>query len=249
MSNYISLQGKFYLAPIVAGVAGTPRHIGNVPDFEVSTDAEIIEHNESMTGSRTVDFTMSKSKSVKFKGTLEEVNPDNLAYILNGQKSTIAGSTVVAESLGTVTVGTEVELKGYNVSAVVIKDSTATPVTVDASKYKLDAAFGTVTFTDVTGLTMPLVVDYTAGIATGVTINDVESQEYELTFRGVNTANSNSKVELKLWRTKKDPAATFPLIHEELGSYEINGSALSDITRGNDATLGLYGRYVTIDQA
>ena len=43
-SNYISLQGKFYLAPIVAGVAGVPRHIGNVPDFEIATDATIHHH-------------------------------------------------------------------------------------------------------------------------------------------------------------------------------------------------------------
>lgn len=56
---------------------------------------------------------------------------------------------MTAKNLGTVAVGQEVALGGYNVSNVVIKDSTGTPVVVDASKYKVDAAFGTVTLSDV----------------------------------------------------------------------------------------------------
>lgn len=246
MSQLISLQGKCYLAPIVAGVAGTPRYLGNTPDLEIATDAEILEHTESNSGQRTVDFTMTKTKSVTFKGTLEEVDKANLAYILNGNTSTISGGTVTAKNLGTVTAGTEITLGSYNVSGVVIKDSTSgTPVTIDPSKYKVDAAFGIVVFSDVAGLTMPLKADFTAGTAEVVTINDKDSQEYELTFRGINTVN-NDKVEVKLWRTKKDASATFPLIHEEFGSYEINGRALSDTSKSGDSALGLFGRIVKI---
>lgn len=246
MSQLISLQGRFYLAAIVAGVAGTPRYLGNVPDFEIATDADVLEHTESTTGQRTVDFSMSKTKSATFKGTLEEVSKENLAYILNGNTSTISGGPVTGKSLGTVVAGTEIALGGYNVSAVTIKDSASgTAATVDPSKYTIDAAFGTITFSDVAGYTMPLKADFTAGTAEVVTINDKESQEYELTFRGINTVN-NDKVEVKLWRTKKDPGATFPLIHEEFGSYEINGRALSDASKSNDSALGLFGRIVKI---
>jgi hypothetical protein len=88
---------------------------------------------------------MTRTRSVKFKGTLEEASKENIAYILNGQATAIAGGTVTAKNLGTVAVGVEVALGGYNVSNVVIKDSTGTPVVVNASKYKVDAAFGTVT--------------------------------------------------------------------------------------------------------
>jgi hypothetical protein len=49
---------------------------------------------------------------------------------------------------------------------------------------------------------MPLTADFTAGAASVTTINDQDSKEYELTFRGINTVD-NSKVEVKLWRTKK----------------------------------------------
>lgn len=248
MSQYISLQGKFYLAAIVAGVAGAARHIGNVPNFEIATDADILEHTESMSGARTTDFTMARTKSVTFSGTLEEVNKENLAYILNGNAASIAGGAVTDKSLGTVSTGIEISLGGYNVEDVVITDSTATPVTVSSNKYTVDAAFGTITFNDVTGLTMPLKATFTGGAASVVTINDTESKEYQLTFRGINTVD-NSKVEVVLWRTKKDPGVTFPLIHEELGSYEVNGRALSDTTKSGDSALGLFGRIVQIETA
>lgn len=241
--QYISFQGKLYLAPIVAGVAGAARHVGNAPDFEIELDGDVIEHQESTSGQRTTDFMMTRTRSVNFKGTLEEASKENIAYILNGHATAIADGPVTGKSLGTVAVGVEVPLGGYNVSNVVITDST--PVVVDPSKYKVDAAFGTVTLNDVAGLTMPLTADFTAGAASVTTINDRDSAEYELTFRGINTVD-NSKVEVKLWRTKKDASATFPLIHEELGSYEISGMALSDAEKGSDSSLGLFGRVVQI---
>ena len=54
---------------------------------------------------------------------------------------------------------------------------------------------------------------------------------------------------VRLWRTKKSPETTFPLIHEELGQYEISGQSLSDVSKGLNASLGLYGHVVTIAAA
>lgn len=248
MAEYISLQGKVFLAPITNGVAGAERYVGNAPALELQTDGDTTEHRESTSGQRTVDFVMNTTKSVAFTGTLDEVNKENLAYILNGNISVIAGGVVTGKNLGTVIAGTTIALGGYNLTSVTIKDSTGSPVTVAPTRYKLDPVFGTVVFNDVAGLTMPLVADFTAGAASAVTINDKESPEYELTFRGINTA-TNGHVEVKLWRTKKDQSSTFPLIHEELGSYEINGMALSDATKGADTSLGLFGRIVQIAAA
>src|SRR5690606_39449179 len=73
-NNYISLHGKFYLAELVNGVAGAMRHIGNVPEFELEIGADVIEHQESMSGKRTTDFTMITTTSVNFSGQLEEVD-------------------------------------------------------------------------------------------------------------------------------------------------------------------------------
>ena len=108
--------------------------------------------------------------------------------------------------------------------------------------------FGTVIFNDVTGLTDPILATYTTGAVTHTSLASDFEKEYELFFKGINTATGDSMA-VRLWRTKKSPETTFPLIHEDLGQYEISGQALSDVSKGSDATLGLYGHVVTIPKA
>lgn len=247
--NYISLQGKFYLSEIVNGIAGAMRQLGNVPEFELEIGADVIEHKESMTGKRTTDFTMINATSVNFSGQLEEVNPENLQYILSGMTHTVPTKTEADVSLGTVVAGEEIKLDGYNLKTVSFKDSTSgTPKTITDDQYNLDAKFGTVIFNDVTDLTMPILASYTTGAVTNTTLASDFEKEYKLFFKGINTAN-NEHVAVTLWRTKKSPETTFPLIHEELGQYEISGQALSDVTKEADPALGLYGHVVTIPAA
>ena len=73
-TNLTSLQGKIMLAKIVNGVVGASFPVGNAPDFKISTDADVIKHTESMSGQRTTDFTMTKTRSVMFEGELEEID-------------------------------------------------------------------------------------------------------------------------------------------------------------------------------
>ncbi len=245
-TQYISLQGEFYLSKITNGVAGAMRHLGNVPEFELEISAEVLEHVESMTGKRTTDFTMVQTTAVNFSGQLEKADKENLKYIVSGETTEVTTQTITDANIGTVVAGQEIKLGGYNLSAVSFKDSTSgTPVTVDPAKYTLDAKFGTVVFNDVAGLAMPLVATYTTGAVTHTTLAADFETEYELFFKGINTA-TNEHMAVRLWRTKKSPETTFPLIHEELGQYSISGQALSDVTKQNDATLGLYGHIVTI---
>lgn len=246
--EYIYLQGKFYLSKITNGEAGAMRFIGNVPEFEISITADLIEHTESTSGNSTTDFTMVNTTAVEFSGQLEEINPKNLEYILSGTNHEIATKTVTDEDIGTVVVDDEIMLDGYNLTAVSFKDSTATQVTVDAAKYTLDAKFGTVIFNDITGLTMPLKASYTTGAVTHTTIATDLEEEYELFFKGINKA-TKKHMAVRLWRTKKSPETTFPLIHDDLGQYEIQGQALSDVEKESDAALGLYGHIVTIPAA
>jgi len=244
--KYMSLQGKFYLSAIVNGIAGAMRHIGNVPEFELEIDADIVEHQESTSGQRSTDFTMVKTTSVNFSGQIEELDKDNLEYVVSGANHTAASTTKSSVSLGTVVAGNEIKLEGYNLSEVLFTDSTSgTPTTIAANKYTLDAKFGTVIFKDIAGLTMPILATYTTGEVTQTTLANDFNKEYELFFKGINTA-SGENIAVRLWRTKKSPKTTFALIHEELGQYQIEGQALADVSKASDETLGLYGHIVTI---
>ena len=242
-NKYISLQGKFYLSEIKNGVAAEMRYIGNVPEFELEITADQVEHQESTSGQRTTDLVLTKTTGVNFKGQLEEVDDENLQYILSGMKSEVASKTVADQVLGTVKVGQEIKLDGYALTQVTFK---AGSTAVDADKYTLDAVFGTVKFNE--AVAEPVTASYTTGAVSHTTIASDFNKEYELFFKGINTANGEHMA-VRLWRTKKSPETTFPLIHEELGQYEISGQSLSDVTKGLDATLGLYGHVVTIPAA
>ena len=238
--KYISLQGKFYLSEIVNGVAGAMRHIGNVPEFELEITTDQVEHQESTSGQRTTDFVLTKTTGVNFSGQLEEVDDENLQYILSGMKSEVASKPIANELLGTVKAGEEIKLKGYALTDVSFN---AGATTVDKGKYTLDEVFGTVIFNE--AIAEPVTASYTTGAVSHTTIASDFNKEYELFFKGINTATSEHMA-VRLWRTKKSPETTFPLIHEELGQYEISGQALSDTEKGLDPALGLYGHVVTI---
>lgn len=244
--TYISLQGRFYLAPIVAGVVGAMRELGNVPEFSLEIGADVIEHNESMTGQRTVDFTMVQTTSVSFSGQLEQVDEENLKYILSGTNHVVASESAKIQQLGTVKIGDEIKLDGYNLTAVSFMDSAETPLAIPKEKYTLDAVFGTVKFKE--AIASPVTATFTTGAVTHTTLASDFGSEYQLFFKGVNTANGDN-VAVTLHRTKKSPETEFPLIHEELGSYSISGQALSDVSKTVDSNLGLYGYMVTIPKA
>lgn len=241
--KYISLQGKFYLSEIVNGVAGGMRHLGNVPEFELEITTDQVEHQESTSGQRTTDFVLTKTTGVNFKGQLEEVDEANLQYILSGMKSEVASVTVADQVLGTIKAGQEIKLDGYNLTQVSFKTGSTT---IAADNYTLDAVFGTVTFKE--SIADPVTASFTTGAVSHTTIASEFNKEYELFFKGINTATGEN-IAVRLWRTKKSPETTFPLIHEELGQYEISGQSLSDTDKGLDPTLGLYGHVVTIPAA
>lgn len=241
--EYISLQGKFYLSEIANGVAAEMRHIGSVPEFELEITTDQVEHQESTSGQRTTDFVLTKKTGVNFKGKLEEVDQENLQYILSGMKSEIASKVVTDQVLGAIKAGQEIKLDGYSLTQVSFK---AGSTAISGDKYVLDAVFGTVIFNE--AIADPVTASYTTGVVSHTTIASEFNKEYELFFKGINTATGKNMA-VRLWRTKKSPETTFPLIHEELGQYEISGQALSDTGRGLDPTLGLYGHVVTIPAA
>lgn len=246
--DYASYQGKLYLSKLTNGVRGPLHWLGDVPQFVVETDSEKIEHQESYSGYRTTDFVMTKTRSVTISATLDNYSSENVALAVSGKTTSVASSTVQDQLLPTVKVGDEIKLDGLNISALMISDSTQTvPVElVEGQHYSLDAKYGKVKFLSLTGLVQPFFADYTTGAIESTTIMSADEDEYYLYFEGVNTAQQNKPVVLELWRVKKQSNGSIPFIHEELGQIEINGDALSDISKQNDDELGLFGRIITI---
>lgn len=247
--SYFSGQGKVSIAPLIAGVPGVFRWVGNVPDFKPSFDTNKIEHKESSTGQRLLDKVITTENKAKISAELEDWSPENLALAVRGAVNKVTAGVVNAANAITspagLVAGDVWALPNQKLTNVVIKDSAATPATVAPAKYKVDTDFGTVTVLDVTGLTLPLTATYSFDAVDNIAFFTQSIQEVAVRFEGVNTADNNRKVLVEIYRVALDPTKDLGLITNDLGKFQLEGSALIDSTKpDNDLVFGKFGRMV-----
>jgi hypothetical protein len=250
---YVSLQGKMYVATRDgAGNPGVFRFVGNVPEGRVALATDTEEHKESTSGQRLTDHRMVRGKSATLSLSLEEWLLENLALALYGATSVQAAGSVVTpgESFpNPVAAGDFVRLAFPKVSSVVIEDSAGTPaMLVLDSDYAIESAdHGTIKILDPTGFTQPLRADsYSFAQHTRIGMFTQPAPERWLRFEGVNTEDADAPVLVELYRVRLDPLAELTLISEALSPLALTGGVLFDATKAADATLGQFGRYVSM---
>ncbi|MGC3818646.1 hypothetical protein [Acinetobacter sp. G11] len=235
-SNVISLQGELHLAKMVSGVPAALLPVGSTPELQIAISIESTDHYESKTGLRSKDAVLYKQTGVAISGTIEEVTKENLELILSGKSIEIPEAQLTDINIGTVQAGAMIDLGQRNLSNVAFKDSSDVAITSD--KYVLDAVYGTVVFNE--AIVGPVKFSAKAGAKTRTTIANNIGSEYRILFKGIDTLTGD-KVVMTLWRVKFSPDTEFDLIHEDFGSYSIEGEALADISKANDAELSVFG--------
>ena len=250
MSYYASFQGRVYLGK--RDVSGNPievRSPGNVADLKLSLKTEVLEHFESQSGQRSLDHRMIKSKSATVSMSVEEFTKENLALALYGTAVASTGGTVTDEPIGGATpmVGDRYFLAHPKVSTLVVKDSAATPATLSlGTQYTVDTDFGAVQFLDTTGLTAPFKASYAFGDVSEIGIFTQPLPERYLRLEGLNTAQSNARVLVELYRVAFDPLKELALISNDYNKFDLEGSLLADSSKQYDAVLGQFGRIVQL---
>lgn len=252
---YFSGQGKLYIATRqTSGQPGAFRYVGNCSQLKIQLSVDKIQHHESVTGQRLLDFQMVKENKCDIDFTLDEFEQNNLAMALYGTAVAATPGTATAETFyGTVAQGDYIRLKNQNVSALVITDSTATPKTaVLGTDYAItNAEAGTINWLSnpaTGGFTQPFKAAYTY---TGAENNLMFSQpvpERWLRFEGMNTADTvnHSQVLVEVYRILLDPMKQFDVINDDLAKFELSGSALYDPLAGVDPSLGFFGRVMQL---
>lgn len=251
MSTYLSLQGRVFIGERDAN--GNPTKLvspGNVAALTLALKTDIVEHFETSTGQRSLDQQLIKSKGASCKLTIEEFTKENLALALHGTSSTVTAGTATAEVVSTTapTLGNRYLLEHQKVSSVVITDSAAeTPATLVAgTNYTLDADFGALTFTQVTGFTAPIKAAYSYAAVTDIGLFTATMPERFVRFEGINTAASNAPVLVELYRVVFDPLKDLSLISNDFNKFELDGKLLTDNTKSTTAALGQFGRITQI---
>ena len=250
MSYYASFQGRVYLGK--RDVSGNPievRSPGNVADLKLSLKTEVLEHYESQSGQRSLDHRMIKSKSATVSMSVEEFTKENLALALYGTAVASTGASVTDEPIGGATpmVGDRYFLAHPKVSTLVVKDSAGTPATLSLGvQYTADTDFGAIQFLDTTGLIAPFKASYVFGDVSEIGIFTQPLPERYLRLEGLNTAQSNARVLVELYRVAFDPLKELALISNDYNKFDLEGSLLADSSKPYDAVLGQFGRIVQL---
>jgi hypothetical protein len=243
---YFSGQGRVY----VAERDGSGNHkqlvwVGNVNGLSVQFETEEEEHTESYSGQRLVDATLITAKRANFTARLESFDLDNLALGLFGTKVTVTGASVTNEAFPSgLVVGDVVATKHPKISSVTVKDSAGTPATlVLNTDYSIeDDGFGRIKILNLGAYTQPFKADYTYGARKDVGMFKNPPPVRWIRFDGLNTANSDSKIQVDLYKGQFAPLSELALIGNEFAGYDLTGKALLDDTKLSSDPLGQFGR-------
>ena len=248
--EFLSLQGATHLARNIDGQAKILRELGNQTQLRLSIESDKMEKYETKTGKRQKVFEMTKTRGVNLEMVLDEQKREDIALAFQAQMNSTQAESVADAAIGdTLAVGDVVKLDGFNLTDIVITDSTSSPVTADAgTHYEVNEQYGTVKILSLDGLTQPLKASYMTGeTETTVLFTLPDDAEYYMLFEGINSTN-DKRLALELWRFKPEVQGEMDFINEETGEISINGSGLADPQKNNDPKLGGFGRIVYLDK-
>ena len=228
--QYFSGQGIVSAAPIVNGVVGQYRDLGDVSGLGIATAVTKVEKKESRSGQRATSKTVIKETKITGKMTLEELTAENLVMALRGTSTAVTAGTVTDEVISgtTLNVGDLYRLSGINPTSIVIKDSTSgtAKTLVAGTDYRITDN-GAIELLIKTGFVGPLKASYTKAASVEIAAMQANVEGYALRFDGLNTADGDKKVVVQIPKVDIDPAKALDLIQDEFGKLDVDFTILS----------------------
>ncbi|BAK75816.1 hypothetical protein NH8B_0984 [Pseudogulbenkiania sp. NH8B] len=232
-------KGELHLAP-----RGTGQYVSvlNLASLKVSPeiDEKKLANTTSIAGGDLDIYAEVKGVGITLGG-ISQFSKENLALLLKGSTSSVAGGAVVAEPI-----------KGYagKLAALAKIVDTTKPVTVKSGAAEISAADYIVTAGGIRFLAGAggfadgddLDVDYTALAAERIDALTHPGQEYEARFIGLNAADGGAPVIVQCHRVRLG-AGGLDLISEgsDFAKSELTGSLLVDTGKtGNGISQYLY---------
>lgn len=197
---------------------------------------------ESCSGNKLTIAQIETEKSAECALDMAEFDKKMLAYALAGTLTAVTGSTVTAEVFPTVAVGDAVALKYSDVSSVVVKDSTATPLTlVSGTDYTVDAASGLVSILNLGAYVQPFKADYTYAAQGNIVGFNKTGVEKGIIYQGTNTQDGK-KYRVTIPRIAFSIDGEFNLLSTEETVISLKGQMLYVSAYANDALYGPFMR-------
>ena len=216
--------GQVYARPY--GSAALPMPIGNVLELKLEHD-EDVQTQEDMThlGGGT-HAEVRRVKQVKIMMKLADLNVVNLARAVLGTAMAVESGTIVGEA-HVATLGGLVRLAHIQPSTVVVKKGAV--VVAAAGNYEVRAEGIYILPTAAVLLNADAItVDYAYGAYAAIEALTTKAPELELTFGGLNEAESGKPVIVDIFRCSQGITKTLALINKGFGALDVGGTVLLD---------------------
>lgn len=190
--DYVLGRGVLYISELTASLPGAWRDLGNCTAFNVSQETETLEHASSRAGTKVVDKEVVLQRKFNIAFTLDEINAENAAEWLSGEKATSTNAAVAGfteyEMIPAVALGRHYDLK--NSTGVRAQDIDVTKLTVESRGDTL------ATVTAAGGRTLTVVAaDDTVTASSGSFITDGYAVGRKVLFAGFSaSAGANNGV-------------------------------------------------------
>jgi len=242
---FFSGQGPVFVAPVNgSGVIGALFDIGNLESFQIGFEPNVITDKESKSGNRLVAARIETELTANMEIVLKEPNLKNLEAMFRSAKVANIGASVVDEvnTQAGLAVGDYIITKFQNISAVTVKDSAGSPLTlVLNTDYVIESLkFGRIRLLTTPGA-QPYKVSYTHAARTIVPLFNAPQASFFVHMEGINTVDSTNFL-AQFYNIRLSPPTDFPLLNDEFGRYTLSGEVLIDPTREGDPNFGRFGR-------
>ena len=248
--EYFYGQGRVFLAPIIAGILGMWRWIGDVSSLKLALEIEHVEHKESYSGQKALARSFPIGKTATLTAILHSLEIDNLALTLFGKSLSTPGSTVTGEVLpNNMKAGDIAMLAHQGVSNVAITDSAGGAATLDPKHYNV-SPHGTFELLSlpVPPPTQPFKAAYTYAATKAVGMFTAPQPLVALRYDGINLAENGAPVVFELYRVGTDPLKELPFVTDgnSVAGMEISGGVLIDPTKPANGDMGQFGRIIQV---
>lgn len=227
MTSYYMGQGKVYAA--LRGIGREPqgfRLLGNCTRLDISLGRGGM--NRENRGSAPQPLLRVAGSTPRFNLDMESIEQKNLALLLHGESTTVAGASGVANIIARK--GLVVPLPHINLTSFTALRNAADTATYDPSGYSVNLAAGSIEFAASSAIPDNTVViakyEHGGHTYTGAFTNKPEFMA--LRYEGVNTVENYAPVVLDLFKIKFDPMDSLQLINDNFLSLQTQGKIYYD---------------------
>lgn len=249
-------RGKAYISELVNSVpSGGWRDIGNIPGFTLNNTSETLKHQSSREGTRVTDLEVVISQEVGIGFDLDEINAENVADWLSGEKSTHTNVAIAGFAEHTM-ITDVVKGRWYDIvdstgaraydidSADLTVEKSGMPDTalVENTDYILNTVMGmiffpttSVTVVDGDEIDVTLAADAGASAVTEIRALTTTTRRVALKFICENPADNDKQVEILFHQVALKADGDFALIGDEFAKMSFTATVEKNETADADA--------------